>query len=451
MKELPVSATLLISSTAATIQRRAFPLRTMFVAGSLLAAGVVFQPWKLLGDKPAVAAPVAHDVAPNVKTAQPTLATTNNVQLPATVRPWQSTILYSRVTGYLTKWEVDLGSKVTAGQVLAQLETPELDQEVAAAQAQASEATAAAVQAKAELTEAESELNVTIAQLARVRAEVENSRTQLVRREKLLSSRSISMEEYETAQKDFEARTADIHAAEADVVRRRSNLKTRAAVIEAREATAKSRLASVERLKELQSFKRIVAPFDGVVTKRTAELGMLVTAGSEPLFTIQDMSRVRVQVQIPQSQAANTAVGNRVIVTIPEANRAATEATITRFASSIDSANRTMLAEIELENQNQTFQPGSYAQVTLTTTQDGRLWTIPSNTLQMRINGPHVAVIGQASRVEIKAVTLGRDLGGRVVVLAGIKGDEQLVVNPRDDLLHGAQVNVGNGPQVAQR
>jgi len=204
-------------------------------------------------------------------------------------------------------------------------------------------------------------------------------------------------------------------------------------------------------LKELQAFKRIVAPFDGTVTSRTAELGMLVTAGVEPLFTIQDMSRVRIQVQIPQTNAATMAVGDHVRVSIPESSAAAVDATVTRFASSIDSASRTMLAEIELENQAGTLQPGSYAQVTLTSGQDSRLWTIPSNTLQMRVAGPHVAIVDQSNRVMLKQISLGRDLGGSITVLNGISGQERLIVNPRDDLVNGAAVTVENTEQVAQR
>ena len=455
-----MSAPILISSSAAieplpkktlVTYKTSLLLRLGLAVVAFLVIAAIFQPWKLLAPKAAAAAEEASAPAPTVKIARPAPATTASVTLPATIRPWQTTTLYSRVTGYLKTWEADLGAQVKAGQLLALLETPELDQEVAAAQAQAAEATAATVQAQAELVEAESELKVASAQLARVRAEVELSRSQLTRREKLLVTRAISQEEYETAQRDLEARTADIAAAESDVARRRSNLKTRAAIIEVRQATAASKQSNVDRLRELQAFKRIIAPFDGIVTSRTAEIGMLVAAGTEPLFTIQDMNRVRIQVQVPQTNAAALNLGDKVLISIPESKAAVIEAAITRFAPSIDSVNRTMLAEIELLNQTHGLQPGSYAQVTLTSAQDSRLWTIPSNTIQMRVAGPHVAVVDASNRVVLKQLSLGRDLGGRVTVVAGINGHERLIVNPRDDLVNGTPVSVESVEQVAQR
>jgi multidrug efflux pump subunit AcrA (membrane-fusion protein) len=219
-----------------------------------------------------------------VTVALPTPAATSSVVLPATFRPWQTATLYARVSGYLTAWHRDLGSPVKAGEVLAEIETPELDQELAEGEALAHEAAAAAVQAQAERIESQADLKVAEAQLSRAQAEYELARSQLTRRENLLRSRAIAQEEYDTFQRQAEARAADVAAAQSDVVRRHTNLDTRAAIIQAREATAKSRQSNVARLKELQAFKRIVAPFDGVITSRTAEVGMLVTAGKESLY-----------------------------------------------------------------------------------------------------------------------------------------------------------------------
>jgi RND family efflux transporter MFP subunit len=284
--------------------------------------------------------------------------------------------------------------------------------------------------------------------LDRIQAESALAQSQLVRREKLIASRAVSQEELETAQRQVEARTADVAAAQSDIVRRRTNLQTRAAIIEVREATAKSRQASVNRLKELQGFKRIVAPFDGLVIRRTAEVGMLVTAGQESLFTIEDMSRVRVQVNVPQTYAMQTSPGVAATVSIPESTQAAVAGTVTRVAESVDSTNRTMLAEIELENSGHRFQPGSYAQVTLAAPQGGTTWTVPSNTLAMRVDGTHVAVVNDGDQVVMTSVSLGRNLGSRVEVVAGIRGDERLIVNPGDDLMNGMRVRVGEAKQT---
>jgi RND family efflux transporter MFP subunit len=200
-------------------------------------------------------------------------------------------------------------------------------------------------------------------------------------------------------------------------------------------------------LKELQHFKRIVAPFDGVVIRRTAEVGMLVTAGQDALFVIEDMSRVRVQMYVPQTYAVQTSPGGAAIVSLPESSAPAVPAVITRVSDSVDSTNRTMLAEIELENSSHRFQPGSYARVTLTTSDGSAGWTIPSNTLAMRVGGPHVAVVDDRDQIEIRPVTLGRDLGSRVAVVDGIHGDERLVVNPSDALSAGESVQIGNAPE----
>lgn len=415
-----------------------------FAAGLVLvaaaAATAANRPWKLLSAAPVSAESDGLVVPRKVDIARPAADATANVVLPATFRPWQTATLYARVNGYLKTWRPDLGATVKEGELLAEIETPELDRELAQGEALVKEANAAVVQAQAEREEAQADLKVAEAQLGRVQAEADLAKSQLSRREKLLASRSVSQEEYETAQRQVEARVADVAAAESDIVRRRTNLATRAAIIDSREATAKSRQSNVDRLNELQRFKRIVAPFDGVVTRRAAEVGMLVTAGTDSLYVVEDMSRVRVQMHVPQAYAAQTGIGVVASISLPESTRQAVEATITRVSDSVDATSRTMLAEIELDNSRHHFQPGSYAQVKLITRQAGTSWTIPTNTLSMWVSGPHVAVVDDRDQIVIKRVTLGRDLGRRVVVAEGIRGDERLVVNPGDDLVDGVVV-----------
>ncbi|HEV7226103.1 MAG TPA: efflux RND transporter periplasmic adaptor subunit [Pirellulales bacterium] len=416
------------------------------VASALVAAVTAigaYQPWKSLPSDEAVAASEAGSAARTVNVDRPTPAVATSVVLPATFRPWQTTTLHARVSGYLKAWHQDLGAVVKAGEVLAEIETPEVDQQLVEGEALAREAAAAAVQAKAERVEAEADLKVAEALLLRIQADAELVRSQLVRREKLLTTRAIAQEEYDTFLKQTEARVADVAAAKADVARRRANLATRAAIIEVREATANSRQANVARLQELQTFKRIVAPFGGVVMRRTAEVGMLVTAGQDSLFVIEDTSRVRVQINVPQTYSLQTKPGVAAVISVPEAALQDLPATITRIAESVDAASRTMLAEIEVENASHQLQPGSYAQVTLSMPQAGGQWTIPTNAVSMRVEGPHVAVVGERNQIELKRVSLGRDLGARVIVLDGIRGDERLVVNPSDDLVDGVSVRIG--------
>jgi multidrug efflux pump subunit AcrA (membrane-fusion protein) len=369
---------------------------------ALVAVSAFYQPWKSASSE-TVPAGSSNDAVRTVKVDRPSPAATSSVVLPATLRPWQTTTLHARVSGYLKAWHHDLGARVQAGEVLAEIETPELDQELAEGKSLAREAAAAAVQAKAERTEAEADLEVAEAQLVRIQADKELVKSQLVRRKKLLPTGAISHEEFDTFSRQTEARTADVVAARADVARRRANLATRAAIIEVREATAKSRQAAVARLEELQIFKQIVAPFDGVVMRRTAEVGMLVTAGQESLYVLEDTSRVRVQVNVPQTYAMQTTPGVAAVINLPESAQPDVQGTVTRIAESVDAASRTMLAEIELDNSSHRLQPGSYAQVTLMVPQAGAVWTIPTNTLSMRVEGPHVAAVNQENRLSSSA------------------------------------------------
>jgi multidrug efflux pump subunit AcrA (membrane-fusion protein) len=448
--------TLRVGTYSPSERRKGRLVAALLVAAAVgVSAALAFaQPWSALRSDDAVSQPSHPSVAmKTVKVEHPARATSSKVVLPATVRPWQSATLYARVNGYLVKWYKDLGDTVKADEVLAEIETPELDQEVAQGEALTREAEAAAVQARAELQEAEADLKVAVAQLGRAQAEADLAASILARREKLLATRTISPEEFDTFQKQSEARIADLNAARSDVARRRTNLDTRHAIIEAREATAKSRQSSVDRLKELQAFKRIVAPFDGTITKRAAEVGMLVNAGKDSLFVVEDMSRVRVQTNVPQAYAMQARAGATATVNVPELGTQPVNATITRIANSVDSTSRTMVAEIELENSTGQFQPGSYAQVSLNMQQNASSWTIPTNTVQMKVEGPHVAVVDSQNRVEVRRVNLGRDLGSRVVV-TGIEGNERLIVNPTDDLTSGleVQVNDPNSPAaLAQR
>ncbi|MBA4017097.1 MAG: hypothetical protein C0483_07995 [Pirellula sp.] len=430
--------------------RRPFGLRAALVSALVVAVGFGFA-WKKLQPAAAiVAAEPTASAATMVRVASPTPVTDGEVELPATVRPWQTTELHARASGYLVAWHKELGSEVQAGELLAELETPELDQELLEAQSAAAEAAAAVVQARAERVEAEAELKVSEAQRERVRAETNLAISHLARRESLLATQAISQEEYDTFRRQVEARSADLAAADADVSRRQTSLSTKSAVIEAREATARSREAGAERVKELQRFKQIVAPFAGTITGRTAEVGMLITAGKESLFTLEDMSKVRVQVNVPQAYAVQTRAGAQVVVELPEAGGKATTAKVTRIAQSINSASRTMLAEIELPNADRSLQPGSFVQVKLATSSAHSSWTIPTNTLQMRVEGPHVALVNDRNQVELRKIQLGRDLGGRVVVLQGIRGGERLIVNPGDGLRADDVVRIADASVAAK-
>lgn len=441
------------SGTVVKPSKRAGIVVSWPLAAVVAVASTAFlQPWKRIGTESAAALP--EESVRSVQVALPTAAATSTVTLPGTLRPWQTANLHARVNGYLKAWHYDLGAKVHAGDLLAEIDTPELDQELAQGEALGREAEASVVQARTERIEAEADLKVAESQLIRAQAELNLARSQLVRREKLLARKVIVQEEYDTAVRQAETRAADVAAVESEVARRRANLETRDAVIASRESTAQSRRANVRRLQDLQAFQRIFAPFDGVITKRAAEVGMLVSPGNEPMFVMDDMSRIRVQVHVPQSYSAAVHVGLAATISLPESSSQGVTGSVTRMAEAVDVASRTMVAEIELPNESHRLQPGSYSQVTLNIPQKSASWTVPTNTVSMRVNGPHVVVLEESGQTELRKILLGRDLGPRVMVTEGIRGGERLVVNPTDDLGNGVTLRVqdsGEKRLVSQR
>jgi len=205
-----------------------------------------------------------------------------------------------------------------------------------------------------------------------------------------------------------------------------------------------SQLANVRRLEQLQSFRRIEAPYDGVVTQRRVEVGNLVsaTAAGEALYEVAQVDRVRVQVPVPQSEAAGVRVGTAVTVRIPERPGQEVSAAVTRTSQSVNPTTRTLLAEIEIPNRDGVLSPGLYADVQFQTQAPEATWLVPSNTVRMQVDGPHVVVATDQGRLNVQSVRLGRDYGRHVAILEGVTGAEQLVVNPTDDLQTGMNVEV---------
>jgi RND family efflux transporter MFP subunit len=249
-----------------------------------------------------------------------------------------------------------------------------------------------------------------------------------------------------------------VTASDATITRQVAAVGTRRAVIESRKAAVESAEANVRRLEELQSFQKVVAPFNGVVTQRAAEVGNLVTAGnstaSEALYQLAQTDRVRVQVAVPQSEAAGVTAGSEVVVRVPEHPDHTVSAVVTRTSRSVDPTTRTLLAEIELPNASELFPPGIYAEVAVATRSPESTWLVPTNTVRMQVDGPHVVFATDRGQLQVRPVRLGRDFGRSVAVLEGVTGSERLVVNPTDDLRDGMSVSVAEPktpPAVAAR
>jgi membrane fusion protein, multidrug efflux system len=337
----------------------------------------------------ALAAEDKADSIPTVSVITPTVSKPDfGTPLPAEVQPFIQASIHARASGYLKNWYVDIGDTVTNGQLLAEIETPELDQQI--------------LQAQADLDQAKAALN-----LSQITAD---------RWVELLKTASVS--EQETAEKT-------------------SDLALKKAAVEAADA-------NLQRLKQLKIFDSVTAPFDGTVTLRNTDIGQLITANSGPaLFQMAQVNPLRVYVQVPQPLIHAISPGQTAQVTFQELPGKVFNAKVSRTAGAVDPASRTLQVELLADNSHGEILSGSYAQV--------RFGEIPSttpvlvisdNALIFRAQGMQLAVLGPDNRVQLRSVTLGRDFGNTVEVLSGLNADDRVVNNPPDSIADGDQVQV---------
>jgi RND family efflux transporter MFP subunit len=307
--------------------------------------------------------------------------------LPAEVQAFIQASIHARASGYLKNWYVDIGENVTNGQVLAEIDTPELDQQIA--------------QAKAQLDQSNAALDL--------------AKTTADRWTNLLSTASVS--EQETAEK-----TGDYALKQADVEAVRANL---------------------QRLEDLKKFDRITAPFDGRVTLRNTDIGQLIAADSGPeLFRVAQTNPLRIYVRVPQPLVHAIAPGQKAELTFQELPGRIFTATVTRTAGAVDPSSRTLQVELQVPNPHGEILAGSYAQVRFTQATDTHGLTLSDNALIFRAQGMQVAVVGSDNKVQLHSITLGRDSGSTVEVLAGLKADDRVIVNPPDSIADGMTVQI---------
>src|SRR5256885_7214489 len=316
--------------------------------------------------------------------------------LPGNSQPYNRAAILARVNGYVKSWDHDIGSPVKAGQVLATIDAPDLDQQLGQAKA-----TLASVKA-----------NHQIASLT-------------ANRNNILLQKQI------VAQQLADQTDADAKAKEA--------------VVDANEA-------NVRQVEAMQSFKTLAAPFDGVVTARTVDLGMLINSGGsgQPLFEVSDLHRVRIYVQVPQSFTAGLTVGMKATFEMPQYAGAQFEATLSHVSKSINQSSHSMQVELQADNAAGKFFGGSYCNVHFEIPTDANLVKIPSTALVTGNQGTQVAILDSDSKVVFKSVQLGRDLGDSVEVLAGLSPSDRIINNPPETLTSGDTVRVAAGtPQEA--
>ena len=361
-------------------------------------------------------APATHPVVSliHAKQGEPT----SELLLPGNIEPLYSANLYARVDGYLDRRSVDIGAKVRSGQVLAVISSPEVDQQLLQAQATLAQSEASLQQAKAALEQA--------------KANAELTRLTKERDIPLGEQHAISQQIVDSAVQSHTARLADVTAAAANIA--------------AAEANVTANHANVSRLLQTQSFERIVAPFDGVITARNVERGDLVSTGSsaasKPLFSIAQSGTLRIQIDVPQSEAVNIKDGQTASVDVKERLGRAYTGTVIRNAGALDNAARTMLTEVQLNNADNSLLPGMYAQVKFTLSQQRTSLSIPTSSLVVDHSGMHVVTVDASHTIHFVPVTIGKDMGKEVEILNGLHGNESLVSSPSDLLNEGEHVEV---------
>src|SRR6195256_1363436 len=314
------------------------------------------------------------------------------LDLPGRLEAYQRAPIFARVSGYLKSWSADIGAQVKAGQVIAEIEAPDLDQQL--------------LQARADLASQE--------------ASAKLSDATLTRRRTLIASNFISMQE-------IDERTADL-----------SN----------KLASVKAGQANVERLEALAGYKKISVPFDGVVTARETDVGALINAGggSGPaMFVVSDISKLRVYVNVPQTYVPAIKIGAKAVISMPEYPTRTFAATVEASSQSVDVASGTTRMQLALDNAKSELMPGGYANGKLSLQRDAVPLHIPASALIFNKDGLRVATVGPDDKVLFKTVTIARDLGREIEIASGVSPDDRIIIAPPDGIADGDQVRVSGG------
>lgn len=358
----------------------------------------------------------------NVQLVKRSSAKTSLV-LPGNVQAITEGPVLARASGYIKKRYVDIGDRVTGGQVLAEIEAPEVGQQIKQAQATIDQANSTVQQAQAALEQGKTNAN-----LARVTAD---------RWANLLTKGVVSRQDNDTYQAQYQAQQSNVQALEKAVAAARSNV-----------AAAEANLA---RLNQLLTYQTVRAPFAGVITLRNVDTGVLVTEGNTLLFRIAQTDRLRTFLNVPQADADSVRVGQQATLTIPGEAGRKFNGTVARTANALDPATRTLLVEVQVPNPGAKLMPGEYAEVDLAVPRKDPPLVIPGDTLVVRSDGPQVAVVGPDGAVHFTGIRLGRDFGDRLEVLSGLEEGQQLVVNPSDLIREGVKVKPVSSPEKLAR
>jgi RND family efflux transporter MFP subunit len=320
------------------------------------------------------------------------LAATVSLELPGQTQAYIQAPVFAQTSGYLKKWYFDIGAPAKAGDVLAEIDTPQVDQQLN--------------QAKATLKQAQASLDL--------------SRVTYQRDQDLLQRRVIAQQDFDTAASDLGVKQATVNADEAAVLS----------------------------LQALEDFKIVKAPFDGIVTARNTDIGALVNSGSgSPLFVLAQLKPLRVYINVPENMAQDVAVGANAELRFNEFPGKEFSGKVVRTSGAIDPNSRTLLTEVDVPNDSGELFPGAYTQVRLVTESNNRSVLIPANTLLFRSEGAAVGVVNQNNVVELKKIKIGRDLGTQLEITQGLTLDDRVIINPSDSLAAGQKVKIRPSPE----
>jgi multidrug efflux pump subunit AcrA (membrane-fusion protein) len=361
-----------------------------------------------------VAADKVRNTPPQVYVIRPEPAAAAGLSLAATTQAIQDSIIYARTSGYLSKRYVDIGDHVKAGQLLAEIASPEIDQQLR--------------QAEADLRQSEKNLDLQ-------KATLDLARTTMAR---------------------YQAADAEDAVAKLVVDQSVSSYRTGQAAVAAAEANVESNQANVQRLRELTSFQRVLAPFNGTVIQRNVDVGALITAGSpvnntaaapssvtgaaNGLFEVAQIDTLRVFVNVPQAYAPNVTVGLPVRVTLRGQLMQPVTGTVTRTASAFDPGTRTLLTQVDIPNPSHRMLPGMFVYVDFKIGPSGTHWRVPAAAMMFNAQGTRVAIVGAGNKLHFQDVVIGRDLGTSIDIQAGLHGNEMVVSQPTVSLQEGQVV-----------
>jgi RND family efflux transporter MFP subunit len=329
---------------------------------------------------------------PSVNVVYPTPSTlSSELALPGNTQAFTDTPIYSRTSGYLKNWYFDIGAHVRKGQLMAQIETPELDQQLQVAQAD----------------------------LKSAQANLDLANTTSARYQNLLKTNSVSKQETDVAVSDAAAKKAAVDAS----------------------------MANVRRLEQLQSFENVYAPFDGIVTARNTDIGRLISAGqnttAQELFHLAAIGKIRVYVSVPEAYSPSIKTGDKATLTLDEYPGRSFEGTIARNSSAIDQSTRTLNVEVDIDNPKGELLPGAYVFVHFKVPEHATSLMVPSNTLLFRAQGLQVGVV-RNNRVQLVPVKIGKDAGATVEISSGLTTNDPVVLDPSDSLASGQEVQIAN-------